>query len=202
MIKEYLEEFDNNYNRKDGIIKLKLKGINNISDISEMFYGCIHLTSVLEYPKENNIIESNNIHPLNNRGTSLNEETKPNIIYKTDNTNLCIIGGSYESNIYNNDLIKELDNLSLSNFTISINNIDSFNTIENILYYFQKTNLKVDKLINKRNLFSGCISLISVPDISKWNISNVVNMNDMFSKCSSLISLQIYQNGIPLLLLI
>ena len=190
-LKEYFEEIDNNYNKNYEIIKLKLIGINNISDISEMFYGCIHLTSILEYPKENNIIEPNNINPLNNPGTSLSEEKKSNIINKTDNNNnLCLIEDSYETNIYNNDLIKELDDLSLSNFTISINNdsSNSFNTIENIINYFQNTNLKVGKLINTSCLFSGCISLMSVPDISKWNISNVVYMNAMFYNCSSLIS--------------
>ena len=56
-LKEYFEEIDNNYKRKDEIVKLKLVGINNISDISKMFYGCIHLTSVSEYPKEINIFE-------------------------------------------------------------------------------------------------------------------------------------------------
>ena len=33
------------------------------------------------------------------------------------------------------------------------------------------------------------VSLLSLPDISKWNTSNVNEMNSMFSKCNSLISL-------------
>ena len=155
-----------------------------------MFYECTHLTSVLEYPKENNIIEPNNIYSLKNSGSSLNEETKSNINYETDNTNLYCLADSYEKRIYNNDLIKELDDSSQSNFTISINNdySDNFNTIENIINIFQKTNLKVDKLINMSNLFLGCISLISAPDLSNWNTSNVIDMRGMFYGCSSLIS--------------
>ena len=35
-------------------------------------------------------------------------------------------------------------------------------------------------------LFSGCSSLISLPDISKWNVNNVNNMSFLFSGCSSL----------------
>ena len=35
-------------------------------------------------------------------------------------------------------------------------------------------------------MFSECSSLISLPDISKWNTNKVNNMSDMFSKCSSL----------------
>ena len=38
-------------------------------------------------------------------------------------------------------------------------------------------------------MFSECYSLISLPDISKWNTSNVENMRYMFSGSNSLISL-------------
>ena len=38
-------------------------------------------------------------------------------------------------------------------------------------------------------MFYGCSSLISLPDLSKFDTKNVTNMNSMFSKCSSLISL-------------
>ena len=37
-------------------------------------------------------------------------------------------------------------------------------------------------------IFNGCSSLISLPDISKWNTENVTDMS-MFNRCSSLISL-------------
>ena len=39
------------------------------------------------------------------------------------------------------------------------------------------------------NMFEGCSSLISIPDISKWDISNITNINGMFPKCYSLISI-------------
>ena len=38
-------------------------------------------------------------------------------------------------------------------------------------------------------MFFGCRSLISLPDISKWNTSKVSNMKSMFNRCHSLISL-------------
>ena len=38
-------------------------------------------------------------------------------------------------------------------------------------------------------MFSGCSSLISLPDISKWNTDNVTDMSGIFHRCSSLISL-------------
>ena len=41
------------------------------------------------------------------------------------------------------------------------------------------------------NMFNGCKSLISFPDISKWNTSNVTKMNFMFDGCFN------YLNIIP-----
>ena len=38
-------------------------------------------------------------------------------------------------------------------------------------------------------MFFRCSSLISLPDISKWDTKNVIDMSYMFCKCSSLISL-------------
>ena len=34
-------------------------------------------------------------------------------------------------------------------------------------------------------LFDGCNSLISLPDISKWNTSKVKNMDSMFNNCTN-----------------
>uniref|UniRef100_UPI00261058A9 BspA family leucine-rich repeat surface protein n=1 Tax=uncultured Methanobrevibacter sp. TaxID=253161 RepID=UPI00261058A9 len=42
---------------------------------------------------------------------------------------------------------------------------------------------------NMSYMFYGCNSLISLPDISKWNVKNVNNMSYMFYGCNSLISL-------------
>ena len=39
------------------------------------------------------------------------------------------------------------------------------------------------------SMFSNCFSLISLPDISKWDTKNVIYMSSMFSNCSSLTSL-------------
>jgi len=38
-------------------------------------------------------------------------------------------------------------------------------------------------------MFKGCTSLISIPDISKWNTSKANNARSMFENCSSLVSL-------------
>ena len=38
------------------------------------------------------------------------------------------------------------------------------------------------------NMFSQCSSLISLPDISKWDTKNVTKMSDMFSECHNLLN--------------
>ena len=38
-------------------------------------------------------------------------------------------------------------------------------------------------------MFSECNSLISLPDISKWNTSNVLSMKNIFSHANALIFL-------------
>ena len=47
----------------------------------------------------------------------------------------------------------------------------------------------MNNVTNMSNIFSNCSSLISLPDISKWNTNNVNNMNHIFYGCSKLSSL-------------
>ena len=47
-----------------------------------------------------------------------------------------------------------------------------------------------------KSLFCNCSSLISLPDISKWNINKVDKMEHMFENCSS--SLMIPNKFIPI----
>ena len=51
--------------------------------------------------------------------------------------------------------------------------------------------IEIKHITNMSEMFYNCSSLVSLPDISKWNTANVTYMNYMFSGCISLI----YQNG-------
>ena len=63
-------------------------------------------------------------------------------------------------------------------------NINEINTIYSIYDHN-----KIQLFINMNHMFSGCSSLSSLPDISKWNINNITNMSYMFSGCESLSSI-------------
>ena len=41
-------------------------------------------------------------------------------------------------------------------------------------------------ITNMSHMFMDCQSLLSIPDLSKWNIKNVTNISHMFSLCSNL----------------
>ena len=62
--------------------------------------------------------------------------------------------------------------------------------IENSINKIIEVKLKeIKNVTNMESMFYGCSSLLSLPDISKWNTSNVINMENMFKDCSSLLSL-------------
>ena len=48
-----------------------------------------------------------------------------------------------------------------------------------------------NNVTNMSYMFYGCTSLSSLPDISKWNTNNVTNMSGMFDGCSKLTSIPI-----------
>ena len=91
-LKEYFEEIDNNYKDID-IIKIKLYGINNISDMSRMFYGCYHLSSFSEINIQQNINDLNDSISDDNTYTSLIEETKSNDARLIEDNFSSLIGG-------------------------------------------------------------------------------------------------------------
>ena len=180
-LREYLEEIDNNYNREAEEIKIKLIIMNFIYNMSKMFYGCYHITSFSENPK----IKSN-VKLINSASNKF--EIKEEV-------NEGIINDSISNSSIYKEHINQIDIYEGCNKTTSIislikGNEDSkfFSKSENIQIYSPKSPLKFN-ITDISYMFSGCISLISLPDISKWNISNIIYMQNMFKLCISLKSL-------------
>ena len=59
----------------------------------------------------------------------------------------------------------------------------SFNSTNNI---FQIKLKGIKNVINMSHIFDGCLSLISLPDISNWNTSYINDMSCIFRGCESL----------------
>ena len=138
---EYFK-FDNNYNHNDSI-KIQLRINNNITDISYMFYQCKELLS------SDLSVDNFNITDINK---SLDENNFNDFIEKADNSNEIDMSETF----YN-------DNLTLS--SIPKNTNSSIYNEKNDSNYF-KENIFTN-ITNMSNMFYGCSSLISLPDISK-----------------------------------
>ena len=164
-LKEYLENIDNKH--KD-TFKLLLCLDRNINDLSYIFFKCDSLISIEYYQMDYHINEMNDNFGDTNFFDS-------NIINSNTNDNINL-----------NDTINIYIDSKQNESTISQNNTNFLTGNENFKFIIP---LSFYRLIDMRGMFSGCNSLISIPDISNWNTSNVKYMSDMFYKCSSLISL-------------
>ena len=108
------------------------------------------------------------------------------IIYKINNNDkknkkIKIFGKAFvENNKYNYFQIFD-DEYKLTEF-FELKNLEQNNHLE--------IKLKgINYIVNASCMFSGCSSLISLPNISKWNTNDITNIKFMFNECSSLVSL-------------
>ena len=92
--------------------------------------------------------------------------------------------GIIEENINNYQLSNSIESKEESTNNKNFNIETKSSTKKNFLEL-----LNTSKVTNMIGMFNGCKSLISLPDISKWDTSNVTNMIAMFYECQSLISL-------------
>ena len=47
--------------------------------------------------------------------------------------------------------------------------------------------VNLNNIVDLKGLFSGCSSLKSLPDISKWDTRNVIDISELFLDCRSLV---------------
>ena len=170
----------------------------NITDISNMFSGCKSLISLKE------ISYFDCLNKKINGKYSKNKKIDDSEMNKDNSSNFAI---SYNSN---EPLASE----------ISLDNFKFIKEDEQIRNYIVESSRKLINLDSMAGMFYECSSLISLPDISAWDTSKVFNIGGMFFECniskwkfsylenmgaifygcSSLMSLQIYLNGIFLML--
>ena len=98
--------------------------------------------------------------------------------------NIDIEGLDFEDFYFNIDMSRDKSN-SIDKFenysSISfVENINKLNTI------FDELNEFPTFLEDMSFMFDRCSSIISLPDIYKWNIINVKNLTHLFAGCSSL----------------
>jgi len=162
-------------------ISFKLKGINNIIDMSEMFSGC-DLFQTLPDISEWDTSNVNNMSGLFKNCTSLIQLPD---ISKWDTSNVNNMSGLFGNC---NSLI-QLPDISKWD-TSNVNNMSGlFGCCTSLTSIPDISKWDTSNVNNMSGLFGCCTSLTSIPDISKWDTSNVINMSFFFNVCKSLQSL-------------
>ena len=119
-----------------------------------------------------------------------------NIIYDiNEENNIRIFGSKFVEN--NRNICKMIIDNNEYEITEEYN-IENYKNNNNKLKIILKG---IDNIRNMSSMFSGCSSLLSLPDISKWNTNIVTDMSFMFYWCSYHLYLT-FQNGILIMLLI
>ena len=98
-----------------------------------------------------------------------------------------------------NNHINDLSKIELNYYDLEFHKIGKLTDLNNMSFMFSGCSSlislpdisiwKTENVNNMSSIFFGCSSLKSLPDISKWNTNNTNDLSFMFSGCSSLISL-------------
>ena len=165
----------------EDILKIKLKGITNVTNMNNMFHSCTSLSDFSDITKWN-ISHVNKMSYLFFNCNSL--ISLPDISkWNTSNINRM-------SNIFNGcNLLKSLPDISKWDTSNVIDMSEMFGDCNSLLSLPDISKWNTSKVNNMDCMFAGCRALSSLPDISKWNTSKVNNMDSMFYDCISLISL-------------
>ena len=162
-------------------IELKITGINDITDMSNMFSECKSLESMGNILKWN----TNNVSNMScmffncKLLTSLPDISK----LKTRNvTNMSYMFFNCK-NVEKLPDISKWDTDNVTDMSYMFYNCESLESLPDISLW-NTSNVK-----DMNSLFGNCCLLKSLPDISKWNTINAEDIGDMFLNCESLESL-------------
>ena len=180
--KELCSELDlNNITLNEDILEIKLKGMNKINSIYEMFKNSKFLFSL---PDISNI----NIERFTNLSGIFYERSSLEILPETLPWNTKNV--EYMDNIFYNCIsLRYLPDISewKTDKVIKMNHIFSYCRKLTKLPDISKWN--TENVILMKSMFLGCSSINYLPDISGWNTSRVNDMSFLFNECNSLKSL-------------
>ena len=179
-LKEYFDDIDKEYNNKDEI-KIKLKGINSVTDMSKMFCVCETLSSLPDISKWDTS-KVTNIRGMFDCCFILS--SLPDIS-KWDTSKVTNISGMFNNckSLYSLPDISKWDTSKVIDMCYMFSGCETLSSLPDISKW------DTSKVTNMSSMFEDCNALSSLPDISKWDISNVTDMSFMFCRCNTLSSL-------------
>ena len=166
--------------RKDNnILNIKLKGINNITDISFMFEGCNSLLYIFGIKNWNTSKVNNMSHMF---ADCKENKYLPEEISFLNTGNVRNLNGIF-SNCENLESLPDISKWKtgkVEDMGDIFYNCSKLKSLPDI----SKWNTCNAKYME--NMFYKCESLLSLPDILKWNPKKLKNKSDMFFLCLSL----------------
>ena len=165
------EDIINNYNSHKMNYEI-LYSLNNMKNIS-------YKISELEYINKANI--NDKINSIFNIYYGMNIY-EINIMYKVDKNEIRLFG---------NDFVQRYKNICKIIINGKEEELREFKTFSRFGKKIKQYEIKlhgIQNIDNLNHMFYSCESLLSLPDISKWNTSNITDMSYMFSWCKSLAS--------------
>ena len=183
--------------RKIQIIEIKEKS-NESEDIIYIKAEILNIDLVLGKDYPDSITIKYKIQPDDGRIKIFGEDFIKNnqdnyLFWATDKLKIICDDEEYKLEEYfdlkNYKKGKEILEIRLNNFSIITDMSNMFSGCSSLLSLPDINKWKVEKITDMSYMFYECSSLSSLPDISKWNTSNVTDMSYMFCFCSSLESL-------------
>ena len=147
----------------DNKFEILLLELEDIHNRSYMFHECDALLEFSLFQEKNNDI--------------INETTENRIEEEND----------HEIYLNCTKINTEINKIELSN-DISTSSLKIFQNLISMTSDSEKLKFKI-QLTDMSYMFSGCLSLKSLPNLSDWKTHNVINMCNLFYSCSSLVSL-------------
>ena len=171
---EFFDEINSEYDNESEII-FKLRGINNITNLSGMFAGCNSLASLPDISKWN-ISNVTNMSAMFDGCYSL--ASLPDIS-KWNTSNATDMSAMFA----NCNSLKSLPDISKWNTSNVILMNIMFQDCRSLISLPDISGWNTAKVKNMTQMFLNCTSLKTLPALSKWDISNVVYKSQMFRGC-------------------
>ena len=171
--------------KDNNILEIKLKGIQNITDMSYIFNECELLSSLSDFSKWN----TKNVTNMRCMFCNCTLTSLPDIS-KWNTQNVTDMSGLFRSC----KSLLALPDISKWNTQNVTDMSCMFDECKSLLALPDISKWNTQKVTDMKYILRRCKSLSSLPDISKWDTQNVTNMSFMFWECESLLSLSDISN--------
>ena len=191
-LRKVIDKFNNDINRVINkvkeIIELHYKINKNLIDNfdkKKLNYEIIQNINYINKNNENIIekISDFKVTKIEKLINEINNLYTNNIILKYK------VNGNDKVKIFGNNFVQNNKNLCLIKYKNQEYNLTEYLDVDSNENEIEIILKRVNNITDASYMFSGCSSLFSLDNISKWNIINVKNMNRMFERCSQLVNL-------------